>query len=336
MSSFPSYTVQEIRSLNRAGNPAFNGVFVLRKLIQRTAKNDNVFLVVDLGDRTGSFGTTVFSDSPSFALFKAAREGDVVRIEAKLDYFQERLAPKLTRAELVSAEELAAEPRLMDSLVESAPEDLQKLWAEFNEHIAALQQPELRATVQAVFDELGESFRISPAAVAMHHAYRGGLLEHTTRMARAARALLALYPEVNADLALAGVLLHDIGKTIEYETGLGIRKSRRGLLQGHVVLGYQLARKHGLKQKLAPELLERLEHIILSHQGELEWGAAVMAATPEAVFVSLVDNLDAKMGMVQRSLRQAGPQDEFSDFLPGLKAALLVRPPLPPAPPEVS
>jgi len=321
MPDLPQLTVQELRSLTRAGNPPFAGVYVLRKVAQKTAKNDNVFLSIELGDRTGSFSSTIFGDNPAFAALKSGAEGSVVRVEGKLDYFQERLSPKLTRIEPVGPEELAADPALLDSLVESAPEDGAALWADFQAHIAALQQPELRATVQSVFDEIGEAFRTSAAAVAMHHAYRNGLL------ARAARALLPLYPEINADLALAGILLHDIGKTIEYESGLTVRKSRRGLLQGHVVLGYQLARKHGLKNKLPSDLLERLEHIILSHQGELEWGAAVMAATPEAVFVSMVDNLDAKMGMVQRALRNAGEADEFSEYLPGLKAPVLVRPP---------
>ncbi len=323
----PQLTVQELRALNRAGNPTFSGVYVLRKVAHKTAKNDNAFLSVELGDRTGSFNTTIFGDNPAFPLLRAGAEGAVVRVEGKLDYFQERLSPKLTRLELVPEAELAAQPELLGSLVESAPEDAVALWTEFQSHIAAIAHPELRTTVQAVFEEIGDSFRTSSAAIAMHHAYRAGLLEHTIHMARAARALLPLYPEIHADLALAGILLHDIGKTIEYETGLAIRKSRRGILQGHVVLGYQLARKHGLKHKLPADLLERLEHIILSHQGELEWGAAVMAATPEAVFVSMVDNLDAKMGMVQRALRNAGEADEFSEYLPGLKAPVLVRPP---------
>ena len=161
----------------------------------------------------------------------------------------------------------------------------------------------------------------------MHHAYRHGLLEHTTHMARAARALLPLYPEVDADLALAGILVHDTGKVIEYEGDLVTSRSRRGLLQGHVVLGYQLVRKAGMKCKLATDLLERLEHIVLSHQGELEWGAAVIAATPEAVFVAKVDDLDAKMGMVQRLLRQANPEDEFSERHPGLNSSLLLSKP---------
>jgi 3'-5' exoribonuclease len=180
-------------------------------------------------------------------------------------------------------------------------------------------------TVRGVFEEIGETFRWSPAAVAMHHAYRHGLLEHTVHMARACRALLPLYTEVDPDLAMAGVLLHDTGKAIEYEGTLATKRSRRGILQGHVVLGYQLARKHGIKARLDAERLERLEHIILSHQGEPQWGAAVYAATPEAVFVSMIDNLDAKMGMVQRALRQAGENDEFSERLPGLSSQLLTR-----------
>jgi 3'-5' exoribonuclease len=215
---------------------------------------------------------------------------------------------------------------MLENLVEVAPEDGVALWSEFQGFIASISHPELRATVQAVFDEIGDQFRWSPAAVSMHHAYRHGLLEHTTHMARVCRALLPIYPEVDADLAMAGILLHDTGKTIEYEGTLATKRSRRGILQGHVVLGYQLVRKAGLKSKLDPERLERLEHIVLSHQGEPEWGAAVYAAAPEAVFVSMIDNLDAKMGMVQRALRQANAEDEFSERLPGLSSQLLTKP----------
>ncbi|MDB2499772.1 HD domain-containing protein, partial [bacterium] len=135
-----------------------------------------------------------------------------------------------------------------------------------------------------------------------------------------------LYKEVDPSLAMAGLLLHDIGKVIEYEGELSVSKSRTGILQGHVVLGYRMARKAGMLAKLEPDLLERLEHIILSHQGELEWGAAAMAATPEAVFVSMIDNLDARMGMVQYALRHRSDDKPFSDYLPGLKAPLLTTP----------
>jgi 3'-5' exoribonuclease len=249
-----------------------------------------------------------------------------VRVEGKTDQFQGRFSPKLGRVAVVPESELGA-TGVIDSLVELAPEDAAGLWAEFNALGDSITHEALRATVRGVLEEIGEAFRLAPAAVSMHHAYRHGLLEHTVHMARAARALLPLYREVDADLAMAGILLHDMGKAIEYEGTLATKRSRRGILQGHVVLGYQLARKAGIKARLDAERLERLEHIILSHQGEPEWGAAVYAATPEAVFVSLVDNLDAKLGMVQRALRQSvGRSEDFSERLPGLSSMLLTRP----------
>jgi len=317
-----------VRDLKAPGTEAngrpFASLLVVKKLAAKTASNGNPFFSVDLGDRTGSFGCTIFSDNPAFEAIKAGGEGSVVRIEGKIDYYQGRLSPKIARADVLTEDQLGA-PGLLENLVEVAPENAEELWAEFNAFIESVTHPELRATVRAVFDEIGENFKWAPAAVAMHHAYRHGLLEHTTHMARACKALLPLYTEVHPDLAMAGILLHDTGKVIEYEGTLATKRSRRGILQGHVVLGYQLARKAGMKVKLAPDLLERLEHIVLSHQGEPEWGAAVYAATPEAVFVSMIDNLDAKMGMVQRALRQASEGDEFSERLPGLSSQLLTK-----------
>lgn len=319
-------TVRQIKALDRSGGDTFTCVVLLRRVQTRTSKNGNPFLNVELGDKTGSFNANVFSDTQPFVLFEGLAEGAIVRVEGRVDYYQDRLSPKIQRVEEISRERLS-QSELFSNLVETAPEDAGALWAEFQEHVAAIAHPEIRATVQAVFEEIGEPFRTAPAAVAMHHAYRHGLLEHTVHMARAGRALFPLYPEVDPDLALAGILLHDTGKVIEYQGDLVTTRSRRGILHGHVVLGYQLARKAGIKAKLQPELLERLEHIILSHQGELEWGAAVIAATPEAVFVAKLDDLDAKMGMVQRLLRQAGEDDEFSDKHPGLNSQLLVRKP---------
>ncbi|MBI5691173.1 MAG: HD domain-containing protein [Verrucomicrobia bacterium] len=327
----PSLTIRELKALDSAASGrAFTSILVVKKLAAKTAANGNPFYSVELGDRTGSVSCTVFGDSPVFEVLKAAGEGAVVRVEGKVDFYQGRHSPRLNRAVALAEAELSA-PGLLETLVEVAPEDPEVLWGELIAFVDTLRHDELRLAVRGVFEEIGEVFRWSPAAVAMHHAYRHGLLEHTVHMARAGRALLPLYPEVDADLAMAGLLLHDTGKAIEYEGTLATKRSRRGILQGHVVLGYQLARKHGIKARLDADRLERLEHIILSHQGEPEWGAAVYAATPEAVFVSMIDNLDARMGMVQRALRQAGEQDEFSERLPGLNSALLTRR-LPPTP----
>ena len=319
-------TVRDLKTLEPTAGQAFASLLLVRKVAAKTAKNDNPFLAVELGDRTGSFTFTCFSDSPLFNFFKDLPESAVVRVEGRTDYYQGRFSPRVTKAEALTAAQLAA-PGVLEGVVETAPEDPARLWEELLACIAEIRQPELAQAVKALFEEIAESFKAAPAAIAMHHAYRHGLLEHTVHMARACRALLPLYPEVDADLALAGVLLHDVGKIGEYEGTLAIQRSRKGILQGHVVLGYQLVRKAGLKAKLDPDRLERLEHIILSHQGELEYGAAAMAATPEAVFVSMIDNLDAKMGMVQRALRQAVAGEEFSERLPGLNAPLLTRKP---------
>ncbi|HTL69453.1 MAG TPA: HD domain-containing protein [Lacunisphaera sp.] len=319
-------TVQAIKALDRAAGDTFTGLLLVRRIAERPTKTGNAFLALELGDKTGSFTCNCFSDNPAYEFFKGVKEGAIVRIEAKVDYYQNRLSPRLLRAEAIVAEQLAG-TEWMANLVETAPEDPAALWTEFQGHIAAIAHAELRATVQAVFEEIGEQFRVAPAAVAMHHAYRHGLLEHTCHMARVCRALLPLYAEVDPDLALAGVLVHDTGKVAEYQGDLVTSRSRKGILQGHVVLGYQFVRKAGLKAKLNADLLERLEHIVLSHQGELEWGAAVMAATPEAVFVAKIDDLDAKMGMVQRLLRMGGPNDEFSEKHLGLNAQLLLARP---------
>jgi 3'-5' exoribonuclease len=315
-------TVQAAKLLPQG--TAFAGTYILRKCAVKTARNGSPFLSLELGDRTGAFNSTLFSDSPIFETLSATPEGTVLSVEGASDSYQGRFAPRLNTLRVLAVEELST-PEL-DSLIEASPEGNDLMWNELEECIAAIPDERLRGVVRAVFDEIGPVFRTSAAAVAMHHAYRGGLLEHTLHMARAARALLPLYPQISPSLALAGILLHDTGKTLEYTQGLVTKRTRQGILQGHVVLGYQLARKHGLKNRLPPALLERLEHIILSHQGELEWGAAAMAATPEAVFVSMVDNLDAKMGMVQRVLRNAAPGDEFSEYLPGLKAPVLLTP----------
>lgn len=319
-------TVQEIKGIDVTIAAPFRCILVLRRKTNKIAKNGNSFLSIELGDRSGSFNANCFNDSEAFKVLDAVDEGSIIRVVGKTDYYQERFSPRLQAVEVIDAVEAEAEG-MLGQLVEVPPESEAKLWGHLVEAIAAIEHPHLRETVRRVMDETEESFRTWTAAINMHHAYRHGLLEHTTHMVRACRALLPLYPEVDPDLAIAGVILHDIGKLEEYEGQFAAKVSRLGTLQGHVVLGFRTARKAAIQSKLNPDLTERLEHIILSHQGEKAWGAAAMAATPEAVFVSMIDNLDAKMGMVQRVLRNVPEGDEFSEYLSGLQTRVLLTPP---------
>ncbi len=322
----PLLSVKDLKALDKATGKPFSAIVLVRRLTTKTASNGNPFLSVELGDRGGSFSCTIFSDSPAHDVLRAGGEGSVARIEGRIDHYQGRLSPRIQNATTVTEEELAGLPGAMENLVELPPEDADAMWHELQGFIDFIPHDETRMATRSVFDEIGEAFRVGSAAVTMHHAYRHGLLEHTLHMARACKALLPLYPQVDPSLAMAGILLHDTGKVVEYEGTLTTRRSRKGILQGHVVLGYAIVRKAGLKARMDPERLERLEHVILSHQGEPEWGAAVYAATPEAVFVSMIDNLDARMGMVQRALRQAAEGEEFTERIPGLNTQLLTRP----------
>jgi 3'-5' exoribonuclease len=323
-----SCLMQTIADLKRAPKDqkiTFELVVVVRKVATKRAKNDSEFLMVELGDRSGLFHVVCFENSAQFQVFTDLNAGAIVRVKGFTGYYQGRFSPQLQAVELLPEDE---RERHAAALVESAPEDLDALWAELLEFAGALRHEGLRQTVAMILEEFGEGFRETPGAISMHHAYRGGLLEHTVRMARACRALLPLYPEVFGDLAMAGVIVHDLGKILEYTGPLATRRTRDGILQGHVVLGYRQVRRAAMMAKLEPDLRDRLEHIVLSHQGELEWGAAAKAATPEAVFVSMVDNLDAKMGMVQQALRVTPEGEEFSEHVPGLGAPVLVAAPL--------
>jgi len=318
------FTVAQLKESPSDQKCPFSAVVVLRKTAIRRARNDSEFLMVELGDRTGVFHVVCFQNSNLYHTFSNMTEGTIVRVEGVTGYYQDRFSPNLTRVNIMSESEAAEH---MANLIETSAEDPGLLWKEMQAFIESIGHPRLRETVRIAIGELEDGFRATPGAISMHHAYRSGLMEHTVHMARAARALLPLYTEVPGDLAMAGILLHDLGKALEYTTGLATRRTREGILQGHVVLGYRQARRAAMKAKLEADLLERLEHIILSHQGELEWGAAVKAATPEAVFVSMVDNLDAKMGMVQQALRVTPEGEEFSEFVPGLGAPLRVSAP---------
>jgi len=304
----------------------FRMVLLFQKASRRSARNGSEFLMVECGDRTGTITSTVFSNTPPFEVFGSLEPGVAIEVEGQSDHYQGRFSPKFTYVRAIDPEEVERF-NLHMQLVETPPDAASSLWEELMGYVGEIPHAGLRETVETALEQQAERFRLTPAAISMHHAYRHGLLEHTTRIARAVKALLPLYPEVDPSLAMAGAILHDIGKALEYQGDDAATKTRAGIFQGHVVLGYRLARGAALKVKLEESLLERLEHIILSHQGEIEWGAAAMASTPEAVFVSMIDSMDAKMGVVQRELRNAAPGVEFSDFMPALQAKVYLPKP---------
>lgn len=316
--------VSQIKSVEDGAN--FQVVCALKSFTARSAKNGRDFLILDFADNSGSFGAMCFESSAAFEILKCAKVGEVFEINATADTYQGKPSPKLENARKLEDEEVDA---IRESLAQVSPFNPKEMQNELYQIINDISHAPLRETVRYALDSTNGAFFTSTAAVKMHHAYIYGLLEHTLRCAKTARALLPLYPLIDKDLTLAGTILHDIGKTIEYTQTLAPERSRAGILQGHVVLGYKLVRKAGLKNSLSADILERLEHIILSHQGEPEWGAAVRAATPEAVFVSCVDNFDAKMGALEAAI-EASLGDEFAEVGALRSKVLTLKPEYPP------
>ena len=319
-------TIQKLLTLDNNSKQEFTSVFILKRKSLKTTKTGNPYLNVEFADATGSFSTNVFTSSNAYLSLEDLSEGSLVQLSAQLNFYNGQLSPDIQSLIRYSFEE-AQEEGIAHQLIELPPETESELWQTLLNGLDQIKHSALKKTVESALSEHQEQFKTSSAAISMHHAYRHGLLEHTVHMLKVGLSLLPIYPEVDSDLAIAGIILHDIGKIEEYDGEYTTEITRKGLLQGHVVLGYKIIRKAALLSKLNEDLTERLEHIILSHQGEKEWGAAAMAATPEAVFVSMIDNLDARMGMVQRSLRKAPENSILSDYLPGLKTKLLLTPP---------
>lgn len=303
------------------GKRQFTSLVILRSRNVKTAKNGSDFLMLEFGDNSGTISAMCFDGNPAFAELSQAPVGAALEIEACADFFNGRLSPKVESARRLSDEETKA---ALPSLVAVSKLDPEGMKAELLGYVEKIADLPLRSTVLYALNET-ETFFTSVAAVKMHHAHMYGLLEHSLKMARMASALLPLYPFIDSDLSLAGCILHDIGKTVEYTQGFATERTKVGILQGHVVLGYRIVRRAGIKNSLAPDILARLEHIILSHQGEPEWGAAVRAATPEAVFVSTIDNFDAKMGALETALDSS----EGMQFVevPALKVKMLADAP---------
>ena len=319
-----SLSVQALKQLDNGST--FEIMVVVRKVSKKTSKVGSLFYQIEVGDAVDSFNFNCFEGNAIFKFFQNAplKCPQIVKLQGVIDFYADKLSPRIKNIEEVVGEDYGF---WLDKLVEKPDESLESLKADLDDCVQQIQYEALKSTVSQVFKDLGSGFFDSVAAVSMHHAYVHGLLEHTVHVAKVTRKMLELYPEVNADLAIAGALLHDVGKVLEYHYSAteGIDRTPVGRLQGHVVLGYRLVRSAALRQKLHPAWLERLEHIILSHQGEPEWGAAVYAATPEAVLVGLADNLDAKMAMVHHQLKKALPEQIFSDFVAGLQSKLMTQ-----------
>jgi 3'-5' exoribonuclease len=258
-------------------------------------RNGKPFLKCLLRDATGEVPARQWSfDEKNFA--ELERTGFVrVAGHSQLYNGQVQLIIEQIKSVEVSEQEMAA-------LLPTTSRNIDAMFDEVKTVLGTLEHPAMKALADAYLadEQLMRTFRMAPAAVTVHHAWIGGLLEHTLQLLSLADRMLPSYPELNRDIVLMGLFLHDMGKTTELTWEQGFNYSTDGNLIGHVVRGaiwLQVKAAVAAKtsgHKLPGEALRVLQHIIISHHGQPEFGAAKLPSTPEAIFVSQLDDLDAK------------------------------------------
>lgn len=290
------------------GSEWIKGVYaILNPQLGRT-RAEKPYLRCLIGDRTGEVPGRLWSIDDNFEM---PREGFVL-LEGETQTYQGEV--QLIIKWLKQVEPSGDELRELIPCSKRRPDDM---FADLIKILDSLEHPAMTALAKVYLadDILIDAFKRAPAAKSVHHAYLGGLLEHTLNLLNLANAVCPLYPRINRDLVIMGLFLHDLGKTRELSYDKGFGYTDHGELIGHVVDGAimlhdkaQIAmREHGVR--LPPGALMVLQHIIISHHGQPEFGAAKVPMTPEAILVSLLDNVDAKTTIALAETRPDRPAE---------------------------
>ncbi len=277
--------------------------------LTKTTKAGKPYLELTFADASDSLVIKVWDNAPWNAVCQAMHEGSVMAVTADWQSSQYGMEAGQMDFRELSPEEEEALFSGGAELAERRAED----WKRILEFISSMKDPRLAALCRALTEVYEGRFRRAAAARGMHHARRGGLVEHTAGVMRAASAICSAYPQVNRDLVLAGALFHDCGKMWETgcaEQGFGVEYNEMGELLGHISLGIEIVNslwknictpeQKAAWKGLTPgteQVRLHLLHLIASHHGVLEYGSPVVPKTPEALVLHHADNIDAKMEM---------------------------------------
>ena len=294
--------------------------YVISGVQLKTNKRGDPYLTMLVSDRTRSVSANWWDQGE--AMFRRLPNPGVVRLKAVVEEFNGR--PQLKVEKILQIRD----PETVDygELLAKTDKDVDAMFAELEAMLQGLTSPTLRGVAEAYLgdERLMSDFRKAPAAMAFHHAFLGGLLEHTLNAMRAADRLAPLYPGLNRDLCVLGVFVHDLAKTWELSYETGFDYTSPGRLIGHIVKGAMwVADKAADASPPVPEeLVDVLQHIVLSHHGEHElgFGSAKSPSTPEAIFVHMVENLDAKMTMALSATRTGEASGDPSSWTPFMKS----------------
>ena len=296
----------------------FEGYLIVRSAEQRASANGKNYLDMTLADKSGSINAKMWDGTVQPPL-----AGSIVKVRATGNEFNGRMQ---LRVEKIRAAE-SRDPVDMSTLIPCAPRDPKEMLDEVVRAADHIADPDLRKITCELLDRAGDKLLTFPAAKQMHHAERGGLLHHTTTMLRAANAIMTVYPQLNASLLTAGVIVHDLAKIDEMDAdtlGLVSDYSVDGKLIGHIVRGVVNIQLAAEKTKASPGKALLLQHMVLSHHGIPEYGSPLAPKFPEAEVLNTIDTLDARLYEMDEALSRAIPGG-FSEKVWGLDNRQLYR-----------
>ncbi len=291
---------ESTRIADLKSNDLVHGCYLVAQKALLWTREGKPYLKLGLMDSSGRIEAILWENADLEAVH--IEEGDVVAIRGMVGEYQRERRIKITSIETVPESEVCKEDYLPHSL-----RPLEEMHRELSQIIRKVRNPHLRQLLNSVFRDssIWEKFSRAPAGKSLHHAYVGGLLEHTLSVARLCEAALPNYPFLDTDLVLSGALLHDLGKAWELSGGTAFEYTDQGHLLGHIVLGTRLIEeKISTVPEFPSELAMLLLHLVISHHGETQFGSPKQPMTLEAIFLHKIDDLDAKLWGVYSFLEQ--------------------------------
>lgn len=309
----PGMTIERIYVSQLRPNETVDQIFLVRDKDLRTTKTGGLYVQCTLGDRSGTITGRMWQATES--IYESIPVGGFLQIKGRIEDYRGTLQLIFDACMPVGEAKVA-----VGDFIPTTTQDVEAMWTELLAILRTVQDKHLRLLVKKFVEdsEFVAAFKAAPAAMQMHHPFVGGLLEHTLGVARAARALLKLYPKLNADLVTTGVFLHDMGKTAELVAAPAPGYTERGQLVGHITIAAiwlekkadRIAEETG--EPFPPRLLNVLQHMVLSHHGIHDYGSPKLPMFPEAIFLHYLDDLDAKMFMTVRDIET--DHDAQADF----------------------
>lgn len=273
--------------------------FVVMSKEVRTRRDGGAYVQFLLADRTGLIQGKLW-EKPE--LGEPIQPDQHVKVEGRINEYQQRLEIAITRLRIATAEEV--DPA---DFLPASSRSIDIMWAELAEIIERVENLQIRRLLRSFYEDEGiaPGLRRSPAAKSYHHAFLGGLLEHVISLCRLCELVQQNYPWLSRDLLWAGAILHDIGKIHELTCERSINYTVRGELLGHIALGLEMLHaKIETLGTVSSELATVLEHLVLSHHGELQYGSPVEPATAESLVFHFLDDLDAKLAALAAGFSQ--------------------------------